>query len=192
MTESLFSLVFCLSRGRVNHTIRQRSHSGSSSLSSRDPNLPIKSLPGPPVPPRAYSHLHLNMASTPTSQLEEEGVKMRRSISESKVDKNARNEERAQKARSVHFDGKSGELRPISIIGSEKQVKNGVNGSSSLTKPLETNLDDLPPPPGKRKVIVAQRPHNFIWNLKVRFSRLSFLFFCCGVVASSVTGLGVD
>ena len=101
---------------------------------------------------------------------------MRRSISESKVDKNARNEERAQKARSVHFDGKSGELRPISIIGSEKQVKNGVNGSSSLTKPLETNLDDLPPPPGKRKVIVAQRPHNFIWNLKVRFSRLSFLF----------------
>ena len=118
---------------------------------------------------------------------------MRRSISESKVDKNARNEERAQKARSVHFDGKSGELRPISIIGSEKQVKNGVNGSSSLTKPLETNLDDLPPPPGKRKVIVAQRPHNFIWNLKVRFSRLSFLFFfllwrCC----SSVTGLGVD
>ena len=122
------------------------------------------------------------MASTPTSQLEEEGVKMRRSISESKVDKNARNEERAQKARSVHFDGKSGELRPISIIGSEKQVKNGVNGSSSLTKPLETNLDDLPPPPGKRKVIVAQRPHNFIWNLKVRFSGLSFHFLlwrCC-------------
>ena len=108
---------------------------------------------------------------------------MRRSISESKVDKNARNEERAQKARSVHFDGKSGELRPISIIGSEKQVKNGVNGSSSLTKPLETNLDDLPPPPGKRKVIVAQRPHNFIWNLKVRL--FAFVAFC-----SNVNGLG--
>ena len=115
---------------------------------------------------------------------------MRRSISESKVDKNARNEERAQKARSVHFDGKGGELRPISIIGSEKQVKNGaINGSSTVTKkPLETNLDnlpDLPPPPptGKRKVIVAQRPHNFIWNLKVRL--FAFVAFC-----SSVNGLG--
>ena len=81
-------------------------------------------------------------------------------------------------------------MRPISIIGSEKQVKNGaINGSSSVTKkPLETNLDnlpDLPPPPptGKRKVIVAQRPHNFIWNLKVRL--FAFVAFC-----SSANGLG--
>ena len=159
------SLLF---RGRVNHTIRQRSHSGSSSLSSRDPSLPIKSLPGPPVPPRAYSHLHLNM----TANQGQEGLKMRRSISESKVDKNAKNEERAQKARSVHFDGKE-ELRPVSIIGS-----NGVNGTSNGTKPLETNMDDLPPPPpqGKRKVIVAQRPHSLLWNLKVRGLLLLFLY----------------
>jgi hypothetical protein len=28
--------------------------------------------------------------------------------------------------------------------------------------------EDLPPPPsGKRKVIVAQRPNNFLWTLKV-------------------------
>ena len=97
---------------------------------------------------------------------------MRRSISESKVDKNAKNEERAQKARSVHFDGKE-ELRPVSIIGS-----NGVNGTSNGTKPLETNMDDLPPPPpqGKRKVIVAQRPHSLLWNLKVRILFVSLCF----------------
>ena len=169
-SNKIWTFIICslLFRGRVNHTIRQRSHSGSSSLSSRDPSLPIKSLPGPPVPPRAYSHLHLNM----TSNQGQEGLKMRRSISESKVDKNAKNEERAQKARSVHFDGKE-ELRPVSIIGS-----NGVNGTSNGTKPLETNMDDLPPPPpqGKRKVIVAQRPHSLLWNLKVRRLLLLFLY----------------
>ena len=91
---------------------------------------------------------------------------MRRSTSESKFDKDQKNEERAQKARSVHFDGK--EMRSISIIGSETKLQNGTQNG---TKALETNLDDLPPPPpqGKRKVIVAQRPHSFIWNLKVSY-----------------------
>ena len=54
-------IIIYVFRGRVNHTIRQRSHSGSS-ISLRDPKLPIKSLPGPPVPPRAYSQININMA----------------------------------------------------------------------------------------------------------------------------------
>ena len=65
-------------------------------------------------------------------------------------------------------------MRSISIIGADSKVQNGThNGTQNGTKALETNLDDsdMPPPPpqGKRKVIVAQRPHNFIWNLKVSY-----------------------
>lgn len=91
-------------------------------------------------------------------------MKLRRSTSESKVDKDRKNhEERALKARSVHFDGNNGAVPAapgISIIGKEQENANKV---------LETNLDDLPPPPnGKRKVIVAQRPNSLFWNLKVR------------------------
>lgn len=97
-------------------------------------------------------------------------MKLRRSTSESKVDKDRKNlEERAQKARSVHFDGQESSVllrdhhAGISIIG---------NGQETPTakKLLETNLDDdLPPNPpnGKRKVIVAQRPNSLFWNLKV-------------------------
>ncbi len=104
---------------------------------------------------------------------------MRRSTSETKVEKERRNVERASKSRSVHFDGNNGdnvvvdpgELEPISIIGREMQrhssaeeVINGNNGLSS-----GTDLEDLPPPPppGKRKVIVAQRQQSFIGSLKV-------------------------
>ena len=39
------------SRGRVNFTNRQRTHSVTS-LPWRNPTLPVTSLPGPPVPPR--------------------------------------------------------------------------------------------------------------------------------------------
>ncbi len=110
----------------------------------RDPNRPISSLPGPPVPPRRNSgHSHHNSAwqhherrpSTPCAhyssaaarearlQLQRErandataanaagaqsAMRLRRSTSETKVDKNKRNEERAGKAKSVHFDGRRG------------------------------------------------------------------------------------
>ncbi len=93
------------SKGRVNFTRRQSEHS-LTSLSSRNPELPatVTSLPGPPVPPRSVSHLQLHMQSS-ASEVVETKMKLRRSTSESKVDKDRRNSERAQRARSVHFDG---------------------------------------------------------------------------------------
>ena len=125
----------------------------------------MTSLPGPPLPPRVHSQVSLRSAA------ETNNMKLRRSTSESKVDKDRKNEARAIKSRSVHFDGShhrdegNGDMtfKQISIIGHDKAA-DGTN----KPKPLETNLDeainDLPPPPpdGKRKVIVAQRPNSFI------------------------------
>ena len=61
-------------------------------------------------------------------------------------------------------------LEHISIIG--RSVDS--NGKKALEPDFEamTSGDDLPPPPsGKRKVIVAQRPNNFLWTLKVTSSK---------------------
>merc|ERR1711935_600985 len=78
-------------------------------LSSRNPDLPVTSLPGPPVPPRSYSQIHLDSMQQNTA----ERRNLRRSISESKVDKDRKNEERAVRARSVHFDGQISEQHDL-------------------------------------------------------------------------------
>ena len=49
-------------------------------------------------------------------------MKLRRSTSESKVDKDRKNEERALKARSVHFDGKQMNDQGTNDIGPLVQV----------------------------------------------------------------------
>ena len=55
-------------------------------------------------------------------------------------------------------------MKHISIIGEKATVNN-----EKKPKPLETNFDEeFPPTPAKRKVIVAQRPNSFIYNLKVQ------------------------
>ena len=73
-------------------------------------------------------------------------------------------------------------LEHISIIGRSVD-SNGKKPSETDFEAL-TSGDDLPPPPsGKRKVIVAQRPNSFLWTLKVTSSRpgslsfIPFLFF---------------
>ena len=116
--------------------------SSTSSISSRDNNLPIKSLPGPPIPDRPLrpslscyadlptvgakneefhkdsSHRRVGYRMAKSSsrifsacisgQKDDEGttMKLRRSTSEGKVGKDKKNESRATKSRSVHFDGK--------------------------------------------------------------------------------------
>ena len=110
-----------------------------------------------------------------------ERLKLRRSTSESKVDKDRKNEnERALKSRSVHFDGQisdvhqgtTNHMKQISVIGKDVE-KDGEN--KPPCKLLVTNFDateeiDLQPPPPfpekRSKVIVAQRPNSFLWNLK--------------------------
>jgi hypothetical protein len=81
----------------------------TTSINSRDPDLPIKSLPGPLIPPRAVSHIGLHRVAME----KEVKMKLRRSTSESKIEKNKRNEERANKARSVHFDANGAESKLI-------------------------------------------------------------------------------
>ena len=110
--------------------------SSSSTLSSRDNTLPIKSLPGPPVPERplrtslscypdlapvgaqqevGYHRSFGSRMARSSSRIfsacisgqkdieEEPTMRLRRSTSEGKVSK--RDEARAIKSRSVHFDG---------------------------------------------------------------------------------------
>lgn len=84
---------------------RQDRTQSTESISSRNPDLPVQSLPGPPVPPRSVSHIGLHKMSC--GDQPSESMKLRRSTSETKIEKNKRNEERASKARSVHFDGAS-------------------------------------------------------------------------------------
>ena len=65
-------------------------------------------------------------------------------------------------------------LEHISIIGRSVD-SNGKKPSETDFEAL-TSGDDLPPPPsGKRKVIVAQRPNSFLWTLKVTNFRPCFL-----------------
>ncbi len=88
-------------------------------VASRDRDLPVKSLPGPPVPPRASSHINIaentspepprnpnKMAPAtdpqPQGQGQPSGKTMRRSNSELKMEK--RNIDRAVKSKSIHFD----------------------------------------------------------------------------------------
>lgn len=115
---------------------RTRISSSTSTLSSRDNTLPIKSLPGPPVPERplrpslscypdlapvgarheesyrrsfgcrmakSSSRLFSACISGQKDVEEEPTMRLRRSTSEGKVSK--RDEARAIKSRSVHFDG---------------------------------------------------------------------------------------
>ena len=107
---------------------------------------------------------------------------LRRSTSESKVEKDRRNEERALKSRSVHFHGSNGismngnnqdqefNLEPISIIGR----KNGIERNNGTLK--EIHNFDLPPPPEQRKKpIIAQRPNSFMSSFKVSFLDCYFI-----------------
>ena len=131
---------------------RLRKSSSTVSLLSRDHTLPIKSLPGPPIPERplrpalsCYAEINSNLSvkssdgrSTNRSHqrfgsrmarsssrifsacisgqkdLEEESsMKLRRSTSEGKVSKDKKNEARAVKSRSVHFDGNEDGKTPL-------------------------------------------------------------------------------
>ena len=65
-------------------------------------------------------------------------------------------------------------MEPISIIGNGDSSKKN-RSSPNLARPQTGESDvyssgDELPPPGKRKVIVAQRPNNFMWTIKVRKS----------------------
>ena len=130
---SITSSEFYIQEKDIDSRIRT---SSSSTLSSRDNTLPIKSLPGPPVPERplrpslsCYPDLapvgaqhqegfHQSFGSrmaksssrifsaciSGQKEVEEEPtMRLRRSTSEGKVSK--RDEARAIKSRSVHFDG---------------------------------------------------------------------------------------
>ena len=131
---------------------RLRKSSSTVSLLSRDHTLPIKSLPGPPIPERplrpalsCYAELNSNSGVKPSDgrstnkshqrfgsrmarsssrifsacisgqkDLEEESsMKLRRSTSEGKVSKDKKNEARAVKSRSVHFDGNEDGKTPL-------------------------------------------------------------------------------
>ena len=103
------------SRGRAN-----RRSLSCFSIHTRDPDQPVHSLQGPPVPPRKRTRPPTQPHSDPLlsrDKEEEGGMRLRRSTSEGKVDnkeekrRNANgegNKDRAAKARSVHFDGGEG------------------------------------------------------------------------------------
>ena len=72
-------------------------------------------------------------------------------------------------------------LEPISIIGNGDSSKKN-RSSPNLARPHTGESDvyssgDELPPPGKRKVIVAQRPNNFMYTLKVRIGLKFYQFW---------------
>ena len=125
------------------HTLRRsrRSFTSTSSLTTRDPDLPIRSLLGPSPPPRpafvrAASSSHTCIASREKVGHEmsrgNSDTKMRRSTSESKMEKDRKNEDRALKSRSVHFDGNKSqsEIKPRFICFSKSLFKPQSHSSS--------------------------------------------------------------
>lgn len=104
-------------------------------------------------------------------------MRLCRSSSESKVsNKSKKAEERANKSRSVHFDGSSSpnhydefNLEPISIIGRQQgQRQRALMDESDV---FSSGDDGVPPQNGKKKVIHAKRPNNLLGNIRSKIKR---------------------
>jgi len=107
------------------------------------------------------------------------------------MEKDRKNEERAAKSRSVHFDGKKNEglmksillslkaffstmnflddfkLENISIIGRQSAPQSRGQSDIEFDQSDYGNTLPLQQSNGKRKAMTTQRPNNFIWAIKV-------------------------